>query len=106
MNNDLTRLEQLNFSLIKIWESSGKTQRAFCQEKDLSYAKFYYWFKKYREHFPPSSPDSPFVSVTVKKEATEPTSPSGVFLELIYPDGHRLIFNQAVKAGFLKALLS
>ncbi len=106
MKTALTPLEQLNFSLIKIWETSEKTQRAFCQEKELSYAKFHYWFKKYREHFATPTPDSPFVSVSVKREPQEQSSATGAFLELIYPDGHRLIFNQAVKAGFLKALLS
>ena len=106
MSNALTSLEQLNFSLIKIWETSGKTQRAFCQEKELSYAKFHYWIKKYREHFAEPSSISPFVSVTVKKEPKEQASSKGSFLKLIYPDGHRLIFNQAVKADFLKTLLS
>jgi hypothetical protein len=35
------------FSLIKIWKASGKTQKEFCQEKDLVYHKFHYWFRKF-----------------------------------------------------------
>ena len=104
MKTELTTLQQLNFSLIKIWEASGKTQQAFCQEKGLSYAKFQYWCKKYREHFSRDKQSSPFVSVMVKEP--EVTYNSGVAMELIYPDGRRVIFKQAVKASFLKAQLA
>jgi hypothetical protein len=105
MTPTLTPLQQLMFSLIKIWETSGKTQQDFCQEKDLSYAKFHYWHKRYREHFSPSSSqDTPFVSVMVKKEPEERAF-AGAVMELFLPDGRRVFFNQAVKAGFLKALL-
>ncbi len=94
------------FSLIEIWHASGQSQKSFCQEKDLAYSKFHYWQKKYQEYRSPSSGE-PFVAVTVKKASTlETPRPVGAgVLELIFPDGRRLIFNQAVEAGFLKALL-
>jgi len=92
------------FSLIEIWQSSGQSQKSFCQEKELAYSKFHYWHKKYLEYQTPSSSGEPFVSVTVKKSRALETLPVGV-LELVFPDGRRLIFNQAVEAGFLKALL-
>ncbi len=101
------------FSLIEVWHASGQSQKSFCQEKDLAYSKFHYWRKKYQEYRSPSSsgeprPDEPFgrafVAVTVKKASTLETVPAGV-LELVLPDGRRLIFNQAVEAEFLKALL-
>ncbi|MBF6607023.1 MAG: hypothetical protein IVW53_15780 [Chloroflexi bacterium] len=105
MTSALEPTQQLMFSLIKIWEASGQTQRAFCQEKELAYHKFHYWYKKYREHFAPPSARTPFVSVTVKDDRDKRTVAGGI-LELVLPDGRRLLFNQPVEVGFLKALLS
>jgi hypothetical protein len=113
MTSNLTPLQQLMFSLIEIWQSSGQSQKSFCHEKDLAYSKFHYWYRKYQEYRSASSsgeplPDEPFgrafVAVTVKKASTLDTVPAGV-LELVFPEGRRLIFNQGVEAGFLKTLL-
>jgi hypothetical protein len=90
--------QQLMFSLIEVWKSSGKTQKEFCQEKDLAYHKFHYWFKKYNEHSG-QVVSSPFISLSPRN----PSTPGN--LELVYPDGRRLIFHQAVDASFLRALL-
>jgi hypothetical protein len=92
------------FSLIEIWQSSGQSQRIFCQEKDLAYSKFHYWRKKYEEYRSPSSSEEPFVALTVKKSMPSGTVALGA-VELVFPDGRRLIFNQDVEAGFLKTLL-
>ena len=113
MTATLTPLQQIMFSLIEIWQSSGQSQKTFCQEKDLAYSKFHYWRKKYQEYRSPLStegprPDEPvgrsFVAVTVKKSKALETFQAGT-MELVFPDGRRLIFNQGVEAGFLKALL-
>jgi hypothetical protein len=92
--------QQLMFSLIEIWKTSGKTQMAFCQEKDLAYHKFHYWFRKYNQEHGQTSNEPPFVSVSLPRPASSPSK-----LELVYPDGRRLIFHQQVDAGFLRALL-
>ena len=113
MTSNLTPLQQLMFSLIEIWQSSGQSQKSFCHEKDLAYSKFHYWYRKYQEYRSASSSGEPrpeesvgraFVAVRVKKSSTSETLPAGA-LELVFPDGRRLIFNQAVEAGFVKALL-
>jgi hypothetical protein len=98
-STDITT-QQLMFSLIEIWKASGKTQKDFCQEKDLAYHKFHYWFKKYNSQHPQATEESPFVSVSMRPAST-PGS-----LEIVYPDGRRLIIHQQVDAGFLRALLS
>lgn len=104
MTSNLTSLQQLMFSLIEIWQSSGQSQKTFCQEKDLAYSKFHYWHKKYQDYRSPSTSEEPFVAVTVKKSRALETLPAGA-MELVFPDGRRLIFNQSVEAGFVKALL-
>lgn len=90
------------FSLIEVWRTSGKTQREFCKEKDIAYAKFHYWLKKHNEHGSPSDAKPGFMPVRVKDHAdVQPNA-----LELVYPDGRRLIFHQDVDPFFLRALLA
>ena len=94
-------LQQLMFSLIEIWKSSGKTQLEFCREKEIAYHKFHYWFRKYSRQNSVSAEHSSFARIHVN---SQPMS-SGV-VELVYPDGRRLIFNEHVDVGFLRSLLS
>lgn len=91
--------QQLMFSLIEVWKHSGKSQKDFCQEKDLAYHKFHYWFKKYNEQNGDAASHSPFVAVSMQ-------GASSGKLEIVYPDGRRLIFHQPVDASFLRALLA
>lgn len=91
-------LQQLMFSLIEIWKKSGKTQKEFCHEKDIAYHKFHYWFKKYNGEQSRNS-EPTFMQV----EVSESSSSRGI--ELIYPDGRRLIFHQGVEVSFLRSLL-
>ena len=99
-SSDLT-LRQLMFSLIEVWKESGKTQREFCQEKDIAYSKFQYWMKKYGEQSRLGKDSGGFVPVVVNNE------PKGsAVMELVFPDGRKLVFHQAVEVSYLQALLS
>lgn len=89
------------FSLIEIWKGSGKTQQEFCKEKDIAYSKFHYWLKKYNADESTPNGSSGFMAITVKNR----TRVGGGGLELVYPDGRRLIFHQDVDPSFLRALL-
>lgn len=89
------------FSLIEIWKGSGKTQQEFCKEKDIAYSKFHYWLKKYNAHGSTPDSSSGFVAITVNR-----TKALGSGLELVYPDGRRLIFHQDVDPSFVRALLA
>ena len=98
-----TTTQQLMFSLIELWKTSGKSQKEFCQQKDLAYHKFHYWFKKYNEEMNPDKDRTLSFSQVVIPEQF--SSRSGI-IELQYPDGRRLIFHQSVDASFLRALLN
>lgn len=89
------------FSLIEIWKRSGRTQQEFCKEKDIAYSKFHYWLKKYNVHGSAPDSSSGFMAITVNR-----TNARGSGLELVYPDGRRLIFHQDVDPSFLRALLA
>jgi hypothetical protein len=99
MESSNNTLQQLMFSLIEVWKSSGKTQMEFCKEKDIAYHKFHYWFRKYNRQS--SEPmQASFTRINVNALPVN----SG-FMELIYPDGRKLVFNQHVDAAFLRSLL-
>jgi|SRR5690606_11726331 len=100
-STDLT-LQQLMFSLIEVWKGSGKTQRDFCKEKEIAYSKFQYWLRKYNEGQSAGNESPGFVTIPVRRQ---PDQRAGA-LELVYPDGRRLIFHQDVDPSFLRALLS
>lgn len=88
------------FSLIEVWKSSGKTQIEFCKEKDIAYHKFHYWFRKYSRQT--AEPDhSSFTRINVEEQPARIGS-----IELVYPDGRKLIFNKQIDAAFLRSLLA
>jgi hypothetical protein len=99
MDKSDNTLQQLMFSLIEIWKTSGKTQIEYCKEKDIAYHKFHYWFRKYSRQGSEPVPGS----FTQIKVGSQPVSAG--FMELIYPDGRKLVFNHAVDADFLRSLL-
>jgi hypothetical protein len=100
MESSDNTLQQLMFSLIEVWKSSGKTQIEFCKEKDIAYHKFHYWFRKYsRQTAGPIQ--ASFTRINVNEQAV-----SSGFMELVYPDGRKLVFNQHVDAAFLRILLA
>ena len=96
-------LQQLMFSLIDVWKGSGRTQQEFCREKELDYNKFQYWLRKYKTaHGQAKEESSPgFVRVKVKEVEK-------IFgrVELVYPDGRKLIFHDSVEASFLRSLMA
>lgn len=93
-------LSQLMFSLIEVWKKSGMTRKDFCSQKDIALPKFQYWMKKYNLHH-----ETPGDFVPLKLTGSGAASPASR-LELLWPDGKRVIFHTPVEASFLKALLS
>lgn len=102
MESPNNTLQQLMFSLIEIWKGSDKSQQEFCKEKDLDYHKFQYWFRKYKAiHFPDLITDKKFSFKEIKLKP-QPSAPA---VELVFPDGRKIIFHQPVEAAFLRSLL-
>ena len=104
MDSEKRTLQQLMFSLIEIWKQGNQSQKDFCQEKSLTLSKFQYWYKKHQQsHSGPGG--EPFTVVTVRNNATVPKPVASGSMEIIWPDGRRLIFHQGVEASFLRTLL-
>ena len=96
-------LQQLMFSLIEVWKSCGKSQQEFCREKDLDYNKFQYWLRKYkRSNLETGLPvrRHKFTRIKIESQPAE----KGL-IELIFPDGRRLIFHHPVEASFVRSML-
>jgi len=65
---------------IEAWQSSGKTQQAYCKANELSYHRFGYWWRKFRHQSPEaqSQKGSGFVPVT----HSAPSQSAGLSLAL------------------------
>ena len=103
MTTSLSTLEQLMFSLVEVWQSSGQTQRDFCREKELAHGKFQYWRKRYRDYKAAPVSEEPFLAVSLEKDRASRQLKGS--MELVFPDGRRLVFGQGVEASFLRSLL-
>ena len=87
------------FSLISAWQQSGLSQRAYCGQHGVRYSLFHYWYKRYRDEQTAPAGQASFVSLDLQP------SPSAASVELLLPDGRRLVFYQGVSAEYLKALI-
>ena len=83
---------------IEAWQSSGQTQQAYCKSNNLSYHRFGYWRRKFRQQSQEaqSQKDSGFVPVT-PSAATQSAGlslafPSGLVLRGIAGDNLPLVY--------------
>ena len=91
-------IKQQLFDKIVQWQQSGLTQKAFCQQNNIAYHVFHYYYGRFRIKENESS--SSFIKLQVASGYVS------THTELLLPDGKRLLFHQGVSADFLKALIS
>lgn len=91
------------FSMIRGWQQSGVTQKAFCEEHDIPYHVFHYWYKCFRDA-PSPAKEQGFIALKIQPSSSVNTSCAAV--ELLLADGKRLLFHQPVSSDYLKALIS
>jgi hypothetical protein len=86
------------FSMIRQWQGSGISQKAFCKKKDIAYATFHYWYKKFREVDLPEDIVPSFAPVTIADHV-------GLsFCSVRLPDGVVIDFHSPVPPGYLNQL--
>lgn len=93
-----SELQQQMFNHIEQWQNSGLSQKTFCQQINLAYNSFHYWYRRYR--LKEGRPASAFIKLGVSPVA------ASSHMELIMPDGKRLVFHQPVSADYLKVLIN
>ena len=94
-------IQQQMFGQIEQWKQSDLTQRAFCSQNNIPYHVFHYWYKRHRvaQHGADNQPSS-FVKVEVPPQA------GYAHIELVLPDGKRILFHHLVSSDYLKAIIS
>ncbi len=101
MRYDKQTLEEIN-RRVASWKQSGLSQKAYCEQNNLNYFNFQYWCKICGAQKTSAKKDS-FVFLNVKP-STSPLSTSSI--EIVLPDGKRILFHQPVSVDYLKALIS
>ena len=86
--------------MIEEWKQSGQNQRTFCKAHSITYHQFHYWYKQSKLADSPTN-DQVSSFIQVRPSVTEEKSCA----EIIYPNGKRILFHQAVGVHFLKTLL-
>ena len=90
------------FRVIDLWKQSGVSQKAYCEQNNIRYHVFHYWYKRFRNQGG-AVEDSAFVPLNVKPSTF---SVSNSAVEILLPDGKRILFHQPVGPDYLKALIS
>ena len=86
------------FEQVKIWQDSGLSQKKFCEQANIPYHVFHYWYKVYRNLN--QSASGSFVKLKLHPSLGSSS------VELICSNGNRVLFHEAVSPEFLKALIS
>ncbi len=90
------------FKLIEQWKESSMSQKLFCEQMQIRYHVFHYWYKQYKMV---NGSETPAVSAFVPLHINQTIS-TDPFAEIIFADGKRLLLNQFVDVHFLRNLLS
>ena len=92
------------FAMIASWKQSGLSQKDYCEQNQIHYHVFHYWYKRYRDGRLVSKETDPgFVPLNIKPSLSDTSCTN---IEVILPDGKRILFHQAVSSDFLKAVIS
>ena len=91
------------YSLIRQWESSGLSQIQFFRQNGIPKSTFGYWRKKYLKETSNSKKKENFIPVKIAK--TTCTNNSQGVLELVYPNGVRLVCTTNMDLSRLKPLI-
>ena len=90
------------FPFIQEWERSSLSQKEFYTHHGIKPHVFCYWLRRYREEGEPA-PKAAGGFVSVEMEEERPGE--AALVEVIYPDGTRLVFKDRVSAAFLQGIL-
>ena len=92
------------YALIRKWESSGLSQEQFFRKHGIAKSTFGYWRKKYLKETSNSKRKKNFIPVNIAKTDYINNKGQGV-LELIYPNGVRLVCSANMELPRLKPLI-
>ena len=84
--------------VVREWEQSGKSQKVFCQIKNIPHSKFYYWLRKFRNN-QTSDSQTDFIAVRIRQNKSVGD------LDIQYPNGVIIKLHPPVDLVMVKTLL-
>jgi len=92
------------YALIREWETSGQSQTKFFEAHQICKSTFGYWRKKYlRDQSQPNPTSTRLIPVQIEPETVPLTESNN--LEIIYPNGVRIILSGQVDAKQIKKFI-
>ena len=92
------------YALIRKWEASGLSQEQFLRQYGIAKSTFGYWRKKYLKETATSKEKENFIPVKVN-QSDQKADQKAETLELIYPNGVRLVCSASMDLSQLKPLI-
>lgn len=95
-------IQQKMFEGITNWQQSGLSQKAWCEQNELTYSVFHYWYRRFRNQQADTnqSGGKDFVQLLVQDKPSDTP-----WCELVMGNGKKLFFHQSVSAEFIRTLL-
>lgn len=93
------------YALIRKWKSSGLAQVNFCQEHQISISTFGYWRKKYLREETTSENKSQMIPVHIQPQEIMETVNQSESLEIVYPNGVRIVCPARIETSRVKDLI-
>ena len=90
---------QQMIGMIVSWKQSGLSQKQYCEQNNVRYYVFHYWYKRYRE-----VKERSFIPLDVPSSPVSSTGTAEV--EIVLADGKRILFHHPVSSDYLKAVIS
>lgn len=98
-----SQTQERMLSMIAAWKQSGLSQKQYCEQNNIRYYVFHYWYKRYRE-MQVAEQDAGFVALNVQPSPSFNTCTA--HMEILLADGKRVLFYQPVSSDYLKAIIS
>jgi hypothetical protein len=93
------------YALIRKWEQSGLPQVKFLTEHRISKSTFGYWRKKYLREQAGSPKDGKMIPVQVVPDPVALTGHHSGSIEIVYPNGVRLVCPARMDTLWIKELI-
>jgi hypothetical protein len=94
--------QQQMFGAIQQWQQSGLSQKVWCEQNNILYSSFHYWYRRFRNLQSGNKQPSTDGFVELFLQDRSSASP---WCELALGKGQRISFHQPVSAAFIKSLL-
>jgi hypothetical protein len=93
------------YALIRKWEQSGLSQAKFFKEHKISKSTFGYWRKKYLREQVQIKTQGKMVPIHIEPPEEPATSEPATSIEIVYPNGVRVVCPAQMDASRIKGLI-